>query len=306
MTSTAELVREPAKRTVVMAPGVQLDEATRRALTELRDQQEARLVAYNDTQMAVRRAIKAARPPAPPPDKNYPKSAEVDVSKLSALVRRTDLPVLGDWQSTARLSPGEFSHVVTDLRQEGGLRAENMSDGTHFWGDGNYGGDDPIFFSVGATSHYVLPPDRIPDSPSGRWVSAPPGEAHGRIVGMHGEYHPIWHADTKVCSCKRIFRHALWQLVNNQWHMLGERFLEALVIRVRNVEGDSFREHNSPGYLGTPDFAFGVVDRSQPVWAQVEIRFEVELEGPYAWISFGTNPSNGVVVRTFGWWARPV
>jgi hypothetical protein len=61
-----------------------------------------------------------------------------------------------------------------------------------------------------------------------------------------------------------------------------------------------------PGFIGSPDFTFGVVDRSQPVWAQVEIRFDMELEGPYAWIGFGPNPSDGVIVRTFGWWARPV
>ena len=39
---------ERVTRTVVMAPGAELDEATIRALTELRDQQEARLVTPNE------------------------------------------------------------------------------------------------------------------------------------------------------------------------------------------------------------------------------------------------------------------
>lgn len=305
MASTSKSGREPAVRTVVMAPGVKLDEATSRALTELSDQQEARLVAHNQTQTAMRRGYKALCPPEPPPEKPDPKPA-ADLSGLPALVQWTKLPVFGEWQSTTRAGSGEFRHAVTHVHEEHGLRVANMSDGTHFWGDAHYGDDDPLFFSVSALWHYVLDSDRIPDSPSGRYLSAPPGDAHGRIVGMHGTYSCPFHCDTKTASCRRFFRHSLHQFVNNQWHFLGERSLDAWPIRVRNVEGDSFREHNLPGFMGAPELPFGLVDRGQPVWAQVELRFDIELEGPYAWIGFGPEPSRGVIGRTWGWSARPI
>jgi len=111
MTRTPQSADNQVIRSVVMAPGVELDEATTHALTELRDQQEARLVAYNHTQTAVRRAIKASRPPTLPPE-NPDRRSAVDTSGQFAHVEWPTLPILGEWQSITRAATGEFVPVA--------------------------------------------------------------------------------------------------------------------------------------------------------------------------------------------------
>ena len=72
-----------AIRTIVMAPGVELDDDLAYALAQLRDRQERQLLAHQRTIVALRRATRVA-PPPPPPDQPAP--ALIDVSKLPALV----------------------------------------------------------------------------------------------------------------------------------------------------------------------------------------------------------------------------
>ena len=302
MTITQEGPHKPAKRTVVMAPGVELDEPTSRALSELQDQQEARLVAQMRTNMALRQAIKASRPSVPPTEKSCLKSA-LDLSNLAALEERPKLPMLGQWQPSTRAATGEFRPLQTILRQEGGLMASNLSDGTHFWGRRTWGGDDLISFSVGGTSHFVLDSENIPVSAYGRYRSAPPGDANGTIYGYQGPYSGPFGSDRR-CNCYRVFRQTLFQRINTHWITLGEKFQNEILIRLENSDQHVVQRPLS-GFMPSPEFEFGIVDRSQPVWAQVEIRFDVELEGDAA-ISLGDNPADGVVVRTFGWWARPI
>jgi hypothetical protein len=59
-----------ATRTIVMAPGADLAEDVAEALTQLRDRQEARLLARQRTAMAVRHATQV--PLSPPDDCSAP------------------------------------------------------------------------------------------------------------------------------------------------------------------------------------------------------------------------------------------
>jgi hypothetical protein len=87
--------------------------------------------------------------------------------------------------------------------------------------------------------------------------------------------------------------------------MLGERQINETLINLENHQGGAFQNVSLSGFMPSPEFDFGLVDRNSSVWAQVEIRFDVELEGN-AGIGFGPNPAESVVVRTFGWWAHAV
>jgi hypothetical protein len=219
------------------------------------------------------------------------------------------MPILGEWESITRASSGEFLGVHCELRQEGGLKAENFSDGTHFWGRLDHNGDDLIHFSVGSTSFFELTPERIPDSPTGRYVSAPPADAYGSIAGWHAEHSFPFHADDKRCNVYRVFRHALHQHVNAQWRQLGETYrnadiIKADIIKMENSD-EQFRQVRLEGWLPSPELRVGLVDRRVSVWAQVEIRIDVELEG-WSWILISDNPSSGIVVRACGWFAQPV
>lgn len=294
-----------AVRTLVTAPGVQLDHDLADALTRLRDRQERGLIAQQRTEMALRRATRVV-PPAP--GDSTPAMPLIDVSGLPGLVVWPEVGPFGDVQSPTDAPPsGEFRPVLTELRSEGGLVAENRSDGTHFYGERKYTGDDLIRFSVGATSHFELRPSDIPDSPTGRYRSAPPADAHGLVFGLTGNYLPVLFADDKWCHCYRVLRHALWQLVNGQWRALGERQQVDTLINLENVVQVGDAAVRLSGFMPSPVLDFGLADRSVSVWAQVEIRFDVDLEGD-AFISFSPapNPADSVVVRTFGWWARAI
>ena len=307
-TSTTYPVSEATAvtHTWVSEPGVDVDQETMQALTKLRDAQERRLAAQNRTEMALRRASQPTQ--LPPPDPQGKPPALVDTSHLHELVDWPDVEPIEDMQSSDRaFTLGEFRPVATDLRQEGGLRAENFSDGTHFYGDRHWGGDDLIRFSVGSTSHYVLPKESIPTSGSGRWRSDPPADIRGSIYGNTGNYLPPFHADDKWCHCVRVLRHALYQHVNMQWRVLGEVQRVDWLIKLQNVVQIGTAYVPMSGYMPMPVLDFGIVTRNEPIWAQVEIRFDVALEGD-ARIRFSpdNNPANSVVVRSFGWWARAI
>jgi hypothetical protein len=125
------------------------------------------------------------------------------------LIEWPDVLPFGQAQSATDAPPlGEFRPVQTELRSEGGLMAQNLTDGTHFFGKRRYAGDDLIRFSVGATSHFRLRPEDIPDSATGRYRSAPPADAHGQVFGLTGQYLPVLFADDKWCHCFRVVRHA--------------------------------------------------------------------------------------------------
>jgi hypothetical protein len=296
-----------ATHTVVMAPGVALDDATAYALEQLSDRQEARLVAQQRTEMALRHAVKAAAPTTSAPDQPDP-APHVDVSGLPGLVQWPGVEPIEPIR-TARdaPAPGEFLPVKTDLRFEGGLGADNLTDGTHFFGRRQYNGDDLIRFSVGATSHFELRPENIPGSSTGRYRSAPPADARGQIFGLTGNYLPPFHADDKWCHCFRVLRHSLWQLVGGQWIPLGERQQVDTLIHLENVVQIGTKVVPLSGFMPMPVIDFGIRDRSVSIWAQVEIRFDLDLEGD-ALITFSpeNNPADSVVVRTFGWWTKPI
>jgi hypothetical protein len=295
-----------AVRTVVMAPGVELDQETDYALTQLRDRQEARLLAHNRTEMALRRASQPHLLPAP----DGPAPTPIDTSSLHELVEWPSVePLVEEMRSpTDAFTVGEFRPLQTELRKEGGLGAENLSDGTHFFGSRHWGGDDLIRFSVGATSHFVLPPEAIPPTTSsGRLRSAPPADVRGTVFGQTGYYFPPFAADDKWCHCYRVTRHALWQLVGGQWRALGESVERQTIVHLENVVQVGNQIVPMSGFMRTPSIDFGLVTRTEPVWAQVEIRFDVDLEGDARIeLSPQNNPANSVVVRAFGWWARPI
>jgi hypothetical protein len=95
--------------------------------------------------------------------------------------------------------------------------------------------------------------------------------------------------------------------VNGQWRALGEAQRVDTLIHLENVVQVGTQDVQLSGFMASPVLDFGIVDRSVPIWAQAEIRFDVDLEGD-ALIMFSpeANPANSVVVRTFGWWARPI
>jgi hypothetical protein len=145
------------------------------------------------------------------------------------------------------------------------------------------GGDDLTHAIVGATDHYVLAPEKIP--PGSRFRSAPPAELFGRISGWTGNYHPIWAADDKWCKVDLFLRHSVWQLIGATWRMCGERIEgPRRLIDLANVFPIGQASFDLWGFTPMPVLEYSIFSRSEPIWVQLEIRFETGLEMP----TFGT------------------
>lgn len=230
-------------------------------------------------------------------------STSIDAASLAG---RFDWPAtssLQDLERDQRAVPlGEFGWVATDVHATAGLGAQPMSDGVHMFGHVHWGGDSLAFADVGATDHWVLPPERIPFAPTGRFHSAPPAELFGRISGWTGNYHPIWAADDKWCKVDLVTRHSVWQLIGATWRMCGERIEPRRLIDLENVVPVGQRSFDLWGFTPMPVVDYGIFSASEPIWVQLEIKFVTALEGDAdVWFSPNPGPAGSVIMRTFPW-----
>jgi hypothetical protein len=286
------------------------------ALNELRLRQYERLEAHNKGAMLLHRRFKESIGGMVQAERETVSQSPVEPADRSAQLGDDSSLIEGIWPLDDRLrqplaepaapTMGEFVHVVTDLLGQGGLAAQLLSDGVHLFGKVSWEGDDLLQISCGATSHYVLTPERIPDSPTNRYRSSPPAEFFGRVLGLAGPYHPILAADDKWCNCFRVLRQTIWQLIGGTWRMLGERFHHETLIRIENEVGGAIRWFEFQGFTPMPVLEFGIADRRVPIWVQLEARLDVQLErNAQIRLSPEVSPADSVVFRTFGWWVRP-
>jgi hypothetical protein len=69
------------------------------------------------------------------------------------------------------------------------------------------------------------------------------------------------------------------------------------------------RLHNAPlpGFISMPLIQFALADPNLPIWIELEVRFDMQLEGASG-IAFspGNDPSQSVVLKTFQWKIQPI
>jgi hypothetical protein len=229
-------------------------------------------------------------------------STPIDVASLAGSFHWPTNPSLKDLERDQRDLPlGEFGWVKNDVNATMGLGSQAMADGVHMHGHVHWGGDDLTFAVVGNTDHWVLPPERIPSA--NRFRSAPPGELLGRISGWTGNYHPIFAADDKWCKVDLVLRHTVWQFIGATWRMCGERIEgPRRLIDLENVFPVGQASFDLWGFTPLPAIDYSIFSRFEPIWVQLEIRFETGLEGDAdVWFSPDAGPASSVVERTFPW-----
>jgi hypothetical protein len=233
-------------------------------------------------------------------------STPIDVAKLAGSFdwpKNPDLSELDRDQSVTRFQMGEFGWVHTECHATPPLGCQAMSDGTHMFGHSHWGGDNLAWAVVGAIDHWVLPPERIPESRTGRFRSAPHADLFGRISGWTNYYHPIWAPDDKWCKVDLILRHSVWQLIGTRWLMCGERIdPPRRLIDLANDQPVGQAHHDLGGFNPMPVVNYGIFSRREPIWTQLEIKFVTALEGGAdVWFSPGNGPAGSDVTRTFPW-----
>lgn len=184
----------------------------------------------------------------------------------------------------------------------GGISPTFQSDGVHFFGQAPYNRDPLFSFSVGAGATFELQPERMPHSASGRWHSAPHIELFGTITGWTNIKHCPWACDDKWSKCFLFLRHEAVQFIDDigTWASCGRATSFQTLI---NEEGNGRRvDAHLPGFKAMPPLTFGLFRRDRSVLVDIEVRFDVQLEGD-SFISFspGDGPNGSVLLRHFQW-----
>jgi hypothetical protein len=175
------------------------------------------------------------------------------------------------------------------------LNANLRSDGLHFWGTIFHHSGDLRNGSFEYRSFFELQPDRIPSTPTGRYLSAPHMELFGRIEGYTGDCDittgDIW------SKCWMHRRQKLFQPTFGGVKVLGER------LEVQNLYflecDDGYRPFTMPGRQNWPAIVF---NRSEllynlSIWAEMHLFFHFQLEGHGAHLKIAPD----IIVRGFQW-----
>lgn len=195
---------------------------------------------------------------------------------------------------------GFFWWAQTQPTGNAGINTEFLSDGLHFFGGIDYGGDDPLHRFVGAIATFELHAARRPPSSFGRWRSAPFVELFGQIRGFTGvKIFPIA-MDDKWCKCFLNLRQTAFQLTAGGVKVLANRETNTTLLDEENNAGWNFR--NLDGFTPMPMVEFGVADPALSVFVDLDVRFDIILEGDSRIVFVpGSNPMGSVLLRIFSW-----
>lgn len=138
---------------------------------------------------------------------------------------------------------------------------------------------DTVPAHFGAVALFQIPADRLVPSADGRWSSEPSLHAGGGLLasscsgglpGAGSSARGYLHLDHRLFQCVPGPDGAAAKV-------LGEAHtVEQLV----DEDGSGQTVHRPmPGYSSVPPISFTGLDRSQPLWARLEVRVEVRVEG---------------------------
>lgn len=184
----------------------------------------------------------------------------------------------------------------------GVIANEFMTDGLHLFGRVSYNRDSLFSFSVGAWARFELQPERRPHSASGRYNSSPHVELFGNIGGWTNLKHCPWACDDKWCKCFLFQRQSVFQFVDDigTHRLCGENTRHRTLIY---EEGNGVGVNAPlPGFLHMPSLQFGLLRPDRSIFVDLEVRFDIQLEGD-SFIGFSpqNSPAGSVLLRTFQW-----
>ncbi|ALL68566.1 hypothetical protein K788_0000403 [Paraburkholderia caribensis MBA4] len=192
------------------------------------------------------------------------------------------------WASTT-------AHAAPDMT------SDFRDDGLYFFGGpkvNNYDGE--LHTSFGATSQFSLQPERIPDSASGWYSSAPHVELFGGVVAFAPDWDLI--QGNGIAQCNLTLRQTIYQNTFGQTGPVRVVVAEAIIqdqwqIYLKNT--GSSRHLDAPGSRPLPGVTFNVSNFHpwEVLWAETEIRYEIYLntEGALVWCE------PDMIIRNFQW-----
>jgi|GEM_PF-4023348 len=226
--------------------------------------------------------------------------------------RITDRPLptldlaLTDLDPAPRGADNTMWWARTNWFADGGVQAAHQSDGLHIYGHRDYNGDNLISFSAGSWATFELQPERRGPSVSGRYYSAPYVELFGNVYGWANLQHCPWTCDDKWSKCRLFLRQSAIQFVDDigTWRLCGENTTSRQLV---DLDGTGYGHSEAlPGYQPMPSLQFGLLRPDRTLIIDLEVRFDVQLEGS-SYISFSPqdNPSGSVITRYYQWPITP-
>ncbi len=188
-----------------------------------------------------------------------------------------------------------FASYTTSCTSPYGV--SEQADGLHYTGKKTSDSGSLQFFHYGVKSLYSISHDRIPPSSTGRWVSAPHVELFGRLGGYTGDS-GVFDGDY-WSKCWMIRRQTLVQNAFGSPGPVPTVIGEATDVQPVFNEENSHRfvEFTLPGFQAMPAVVLPSILGGLPIWAELEVRFDVQLEGTaFHWI----HPFD-LLVRLFQW-----
>jgi hypothetical protein len=176
---------------------------------------------------------------------------------------------------------------------EGKLKGQLIGEQEHVFGEIPYNDDDRRLGSALWITTFVWDADASHQR-SGSFFTNPLVEVSGMITGWTGVYNFILAADDKWCKCRMHLRQSVVQPAFGGLLMLGEATSTTSIIDEEN-NGRGLVA-NLPGFIRMPQVAFDIQNSALPVNFELEVRFEVELEGDSGlWFSSDPNSAVGSV-----------
>jgi hypothetical protein len=183
------------------------------------------------------------------------------------------------------------------------IHLDFADDGIRIHGGKSYFGDALIMRTFGCLAEFELHAPRFLTGGL-RFASAPKIRLIGKASGSTGLYESVWHLDDKWSKCWLILRQTILQ--------------DGQVLESAQQITNLFHLENQPGY-GYDDYPFfGQIDMPRVVfdqipgstaslWAQLEVRFDIQLEGQSAvWFDAnkkipGTSFDNALLLQDSQW-----
>lgn len=195
-----------------------------------------------------------------------------------------------------------FWWANSDWWHQNPYTAESRADGLWFFGRMNYDGASTTYRQFGVKARFELQAERIPPSPSGRWRSDPFVELWGGMLGYTLD--AGWFSGDFWSNCWMIRRQTLMQHVFGGTRILGEAVESPQVIHIED-DGKT-RAYLAPGFQPMPGLVITVPAPGLSIWAELEVRFDIQLEGDSGMWTGAGGSSHHLVVRTFQWPLIPI
>jgi hypothetical protein len=195
---------------------------------------------------------------------------------------------------------GWFWWAQTQATGNAGISQVFLSDGLHFFGRIDYDADPLIHRFTGAIATFELHANRRPPSAIGRWRSMPFVDLSGQIKAFTGVKMFPLAMDDKWAKCRLVLRQTAFQLLAGGPVVLANQVTVTSLLDEENNARWNFR--NLDGFTPMPMVEFGVADPNASVFVDLDVRFDIDLEGNSA-ICFvpGDNPMGSVLLQHHQW-----